>query len=669
MVETSKSTVMSLFRHLLRIVSDEQASAELTHAQWHVLRRQVPLMYALLLTNTLVLAATYYSQAPDILTLYLPLTMAALCIFRIRLWWRIRASDMTTERARRDIRGMSIMGPPIAAVFTIWGLSLYPYGNPFQQAHIAFYMGIITIVCMFCLLSVRKAALLIGACVMVPFTGFFALTGQPTFVAIAMVMCVIFGVLTVLLLNNYRVFSGLVASRREVTLKQEQTQQLLEENHRLARLDSLTGIDNRRSFQQRLDEELSRAKQEGRKIAVARLNIDRFKAVNDIFGQVTGDRVLVEIAQRLDAVRPRASFLARLDSDNFAVIFFEASEAHALCQIGQRLGDAIARPYHMPLGTVHITASIGVAASGPSDTAETLYDHADYAGWVARREARGSIVVFSAIDAHNLRQARRMEHLLHTANLEEEIYIVLQPQFDIALGAITGFEVLARWRSAEIGEVSPGDFIPMAERTGHICAITQIVLRKALAVGERLPRHVRLSVNLSANDLCSPAAIDAIIAIIGEAEQTPRIDFEITETAVMRDLDQAEASLTRLLSLGARIALDDFGTGHSSLTHVQRLPLHRIKIDRSFVAEVTNDVTSRAIIKTIVDLCRNLGMSCVFEGVETEAQSEALVGLGGTVMQGYLFGRPMSVEDALASAATAGAAADADALYRYDAAS
>jgi len=180
-----------------------------------------------------------------------------------------------------------------------------------------------------------------------------------------------------------------------------------------------------------------------------------------------------------------------------------------------------------------------------------------------------------------------------------------------------------------------------------------VVLRKALEVSKALPPKVRLSVNLSAHDIGSEAAIDEIMKLVHAAPQPTRVDFEITETAVMRNLQQAREAVSRLLGLGARIALDDFGTGHSSLTHVQRLPLHRIKLDRSFVAEVTSDNTSRAIVKTMIDLCRNLGMSCVFEGVETEEQLEALIGLGGTVMQGYLFGRPMLPATALELAAQA----------------
>lgn len=639
---------MSVFRRLGRVIFESPGSAELTLAQWHALKRQVPLMYAMLLANMIILAGTHFPVAPKYLTLLVPAVMIALCGTRILRWVGGNSAAITPERAARDIKAMVVLGPIIAIGFAGWALSLYRYGSPSQQAHVAFFMAITTIGCMFCLLNVRKAAVAISACVLIPFTAFFTMTGQPVFVAIALNMILVTATLATILFDNYRGFTGLVASRQEMARKQEQTQQLLDENHRLAWLDSLTGVPNRRSFQKELARALEEARANGKTIAVARLNLDRFKAVNEIFGQVMGDQVLIEVAQRIDAARPHSSFLARLDSDNFALILTENSTGPQLERLGQRLCEAIARPITFTPGTAHVTASIGFAASGPEDTPQTLFDHADYAGWLAKRDARGGTMVFSAIDAHDLRQIRRMEHLLHTADLDEEIYILLQPQFDIAIGEATGFEVLARWRSPILGEVSPGEFIPMAERLGQIGKITQIVLRKALEVSEKLPRRLRLSVNLSANDIGSAAAIDAVIAQVEAAPCPTRVDFEITETAIMRDLDQAKEALSRLLGLGARIALDDFGTGHSSLTHVQRLPLHRIKIDRSFVAEVTSDPTSRAIVKTMVDLCRNLGMSCVFEGIETEEQLEALAGLGGTVMQGYLFGRPMLPEQAIA---------------------
>lgn len=634
---------MSQLRDFLRKSAGRLDSQELVSAQWRALSRQVPLMYGMLVCNTLILTSTFLDAAPAELTIYIPGALLLLSVLRMVMWWRKRDRPVDIERARVDLRTLVWLGPVIALVYTAWALSLFPFGDAYQKSQIAFYMSITTIGAMFCLMHVRKAVLWMGLCVLGPFIAFFGMTGQPTLVAISINLALVVSALTVILFINYRDFSALVASRSEMARRQVDTQRLLEENHRLANMDTLTGLPNRRSFQRHLNKALEQAAQSGQTVGVARIDLDGLKSVNEIFGQMCGDRVIIEAARRLQAINHTGMFLARLEGSGFAMIIPAPADTQTLEHFGNVFCQAIRLPFDLTAGTVRLTASTGLAASRPGDSADTQFDRADYATSCAKQQARGTAVVFSERHAIEITKVRRMEHLLHTANFDEEIYILLQPQFDMTLGMTTGFEVLARWRSPLLGEISPAEFIPMAERTGCISKITQTVVRKALAVCRTLPPHIRISVNLSANDIGSTTAIQAIAAQIEAGPKPCRIDFEITETAVVRDLAQANEALLTLLALGARISLDDFGTGHSSLTHVQRLPLHRIKIDRSFVAEVTSDVTSRAIVKTMVDLCRNLGMSCVFEGIETEDQLEALVDLGGTVMQGYYFGRPMAV--------------------------
>ncbi|SEP76198.1 diguanylate cyclase/phosphodiesterase [Devosia sp. YR412] len=618
----------------------------LVQAQARAFTRQVPLMYGILLVNTLVLAATH-DTAPDLLRLYIPGLLALTCIFRIVMWLHNRNKPISNDQARRMLRSTVQVAGLLGIGFPLWALSLYNYGDAFQRSHVAFYMAITGICCVFCLMHLRGAAMIVALCVVTPFTLVFVMSGNPVFVALAFNFAVVITALMWILLGNYRDFAELVASRAEMERKQQETQRLSDENNRLANMDSLTGLPNRRWFDRHLAEALETAKAEGRQIAVARLDLDSFKSVNDIFGQITGDRVLAEVAQRINSLRRPSTMVARLGNDNFALIMLEKTSEVAMQGCGDLLTAAMRPSFETDLGIVHLSASAGFAASRPGDTADTLYDRADYATWVAKREARGKAVVFTERHADELSRVRKLEHALHTADLDAEMHILFQPQFDVSLGRTTGYEVLARWTSPVLGVVSPVEFIPMAERIGMISKITQTVLRKALLVSAKLPRSLRLSVNLSANDLASTTAVEAIVDLV-ESYGTPcRVDFEITETAMMRDMKQASDGLVALLALGSRIALDDFGTGHSSLTYVQKLPLDRIKIDRSFVKDVTSDATSRAIIKTMVELCRNLGISCVFEGIETEEQLDVLLGLGGTVMQGYLFGRPMSEADML----------------------
>jgi diguanylate cyclase (GGDEF)-like protein len=616
---------------------------ELIRAQARAFGRQVPLMYGILLVNSLVLAATH-PTAPDLLRIHIPGLLTLVCLVRIGVWWRSRDAGISDAKARRLLKSTVWVAGILGLGFSGWALSLYPYGDAYQQSHIAFYMGITSIGCVFCLTHLRAAAMMVALAVIIPFTAFFLITGNLVFGALAFNLMVVVGALMNILLNNYRDFGALVASRGAMERKQAETQRLSDDNYRLANVDSLTDLPNRRAFERQLQVAVDAAAAGDSRIAVARLDLDNFKSVNDIFGQITGDRVLVDVARRIDVLRRPSTFVARLGSNSFALILDGANDAASLQACGDVLTAAMRPTFEMQLGTVHLTASAGFAAYQAGDTADTLFDRADYVTWVAKREARGHAMVFSEKHAAELSRVRKMEHALHTADLDEEIHILFQPQFDIALNRTTGYEVLARWRSPTLGEVSPAEFIPLAERTGIISKITQSVLRKALAVSAELPKSIRLSVNLSALDLASTTAMEGIARQVELAGKPCRVDFEITETAVMRDMDQAGDGLVALLALGSRIALDDFGTGHSSLTHVQKLPLDRIKVDRSFVAEVTSDPTSRAIIKTTVDLCRNLGISCVFEGIETEEQLDALLGLGGTVMQGYLFGRPMSAD-------------------------
>ncbi|WEK02749.1 MAG: EAL domain-containing protein [Candidatus Devosia phytovorans] len=636
---------MTRLKTILRVftVPDDP---DLVHAQARAFSRQVPLMYGILLINSLVLAATH-RNAPELLRFYVPGLLSLASIARIAMWWRVQGKPIDHVSARHMLRSTTRVSGALGIGFSTWALSLFPYGDAFQQSHVAFYMAMTSICCMFCLMHLRGAAIIVALSVMLPFAAVFATGGNAVFAALAFNFVVVVVALMWLLFGNYRDFSALVASRFDLERKQKETQRLSDDNYRLANVDPMTGLANRRAFDRQLSLALEQAQAEGRQIAVARLDLDSFKSVNDIFGKIAGDRVLEDVARRINALRRPSTLVARLDNDNFALIMLEMTSEAAMQACGDVLTAAMRPSFETPLGIVHLTASAGFAASRPGDTAYTLYDRADYVTWLAKRELRGKAVVFTDQHAADLGRVRKMEHALHTCDFESEIEVMFQPQFDIALNRATGYEVLARWKSPVLGLVSPAEFIPMAERIGVIGKITLAVLRQALAVSAKLPRSLRLSVNLSANDLASATTIDAMVKLVQRHGTPCRIDFEITETAILRDLEQAHDALLQLLALGSRIALDDFGTGHSSLTHVQKLPLDRIKVDRSFVNEVTADPTSRAIIKTTIDLCRNLGISCVFEGIETEEQLDALLGLGGTVMQGYLFGRPVSEAEML----------------------
>lgn len=636
---------MRLLRKLGRFFAVPSDSKELVLSQARAFVRQIPVLYLTITVNTVLLMITQ-THAPLLLRVYLPSILAAACLWRTFHWWLNRASSLDLPQATAILRRVERTAGYMSCAIAVWALSLYGYADAQQQSHIVFYVVVTGICGTFCLSYMRRAAVFSTVGTIVPFAGFFAFSGQPVFVALSLNFLLILVTLTITVLGNSRDFAALVASRTKLVARQALTLALSDENQRLTDVDTLTQLPNRSSFERELATRLALAESEGETINVARVDVDSFKSINDIFGYTIGDQVLREVARRIRAVAGPGTFVARIGGDQFGLIS-RISEVASGAKCGELLCTAMRDAFVFDEVTLHLTASTGLATSRPGDSHATLFDRADYVASLAKREARGSAILFTDDHAAQINQVRTMEHALRSADLDDELYIVFQPQFDIALNCVTGYEVLARWRSPVLGEISPGVFIPLAERMGMIPKITQSVLRKALEVIDRLPLPQRLSVNLSAHDIGSVTAIEAIVALVERAGTPCRIDFEITETAVMGDLAQANAALLALLGLGSRIALDDFGTGHSSLTHVQKLPLDRIKIDRSFVAEVTNDATSRAIVKTSIDLCRNLGISCVFEGIETEEQLDVLRGLGGTLMQGYLFGRPMSAEHML----------------------
>ena len=425
-----------------------------------------------------------------------------------------------------------------------------------------------------------------------------------------------------------------------------ETLRLADENSRLANLDVLTDLPNRRQFFANLNEMLLLAAQRQKRLVVGVIDLDGFKPVNDVYGHVTGDQVLVETGRRLRDMCDETVLLARLGGDEFGILIdADLSEAQ-IRAYGESICSALQAPYLLSDVTAQITGSIGFATFPEAGTtAGALFERADYALYHAKQHARGRPVIFSREHEIQIREFASVERCLRNADLEKELSLAFQPIFDITRGEAVAFEALARWDNPELGRVPPNIFVRVAERTDFITHLTQILLRKGLAYVRTWPSDVRVSFNLSVRDIASSEAIMKIIAVIENSGVAPeRIDLEVTETALMRDFDKGCECLRALKALGVNIALDDFGTGFSSLSYVHRLPLDKIKIDRSFIKDIETQATCRDIVKTVIDLCRNLKLACVIEGMETREQAQILRGLGGSLMQGYYFGRDMPAD-------------------------
>ncbi|QCK85566.1 EAL domain-containing protein [Phreatobacter aquaticus] len=616
---------------------------DLLQAQVQALSTRIPLMYGLVAINTAAVSWTHLHVAPAFLTLYLPGLMILATFVRAVQWDRRRRLAFDPVAAAAMMRGVMIVAPALGLVFPIWALSLMPYGDAQMQSQIAIYLSVTLIACSLCLMHLKTAPGILLAMVIVPFIMVFSQTGNRVDTAVALNILLVGVLILFLLRRNYDDFVSMIVQRRVLVDKQAETQMLSDENFMNANIDMLTGLPNRRYFFAELGQKMATARRDGSTLAVGVVDLDGFKPINDIYGHATGDDLLALVGQRLADVSTRSIFLARLGGDEFGMIVEHYADNAELAGIGETVAVALRAPFDFQMMTVQLGASVGFASfPEAAETAEDLFERADYALYHAKQHNKGGVVLFAAEHETAIHEASHVVQALRAANLQEELWVAYQPIVDVDTGMTYAMEALARWNNCSLGPVSPAVFIPSAERSGMMSQLTPVLLRKALADACDWPGDVRLSFNLSVFDICSPASILGVLAIVRESGFPPsRLDFEVTETAVMLDFDQARDGLNALKALGARISLDDFGTGYSSLSCVRQLPLDKIKVDRSFVIELENDPAGRQVVRTIVDLCRNLDFDCVVEGVETEAQKAILREQGCRLMQGYFFSKPI----------------------------
>jgi len=629
---------------LFRVPAD---NPELTRAQFAAFSKQIPLLYFILITNSLAVAYTFVPLAPTALAVTMPGLLCAVTGFRMLWWLRQRHRVLSDAEVLRHLRLTNLIAGPIGVLFACWSFALFPYGDPFAKGQIAFYMAVTVIGCIFCLMHLRSSALIVTVVVNVPYVLFFLATGEHALKAIAVNQLLVSGAMVTVLFIYYRDFADLVASRKSLIAQQAATQALSDENFRLANLDSLTELPNRRRFFAELARGFAEARDSGMRLAVGIIDLDGFKPVNDTYGHTVGDRVLIEAARRIreacESFAERPVHVARLGGDEFGLVVDGNPVDEDLLALGSHIGERVKLPYQLDTTHTGLSCSIGFALYPRSvESAEALYECADYALYHAKRHQRGRSVIFSSELEAEIRSRGVIEHLLREADFASEMYLVYQPIVDASSERTTAFEVLARWQSPRLGQVSPADFIPAAERIGLIRSLTRALLITALAEARTWPDHIRLSFNLSAHDICSADGILPLMAVIESSGVSPRrIDFEITETAVAFDFARAQASVAALKAMGCGISLDDFGTGYSSLSHVHRLPLDKIKVDRSFVAEINHNGVAHKIVKSIAGLCADMDLSCTVEGVETREQLDSLRELGCDLIQGYLFAKPM----------------------------
>lgn len=636
------------FREIaLRALGVERKNPELCRAQLDAFSSQIPLMYMVVTVSILGLAYTHYPHAPRYLTLYFPAFLVTFSIMRIINYLSVRHKKLDDAHVRRRLVSTAVLTILMGSVFSVWSLSLFGYGDAYTQGHVVFFANVLALGWIICLMHLRSAVIGLVLVIIIPHVLFLFFSQSPVFMAIAVSMAMVSVSAVTVVLAHYRDFANLIESQKALISQQVETQELSDANLRLANSDSLTGLQSRYSFFNHLSgrlREFSELTSDG--IAVGLLDIDGFKPINDVYGHSAGDTLLIDVGIRLSEALGRETFVARLGGDEFGMVIEGNYSDDELIALGERLSATMRTPFDIHGLVANLGASVGFARRAESsDTASWLLEKADYALYHAKNNARGATILFSEEHAAQIYEVSSMERRLRDADLENEMSLAFQPIIKTGSAKAVGFEVLARWNSPILGAIPPNTFIRAAERVGLINQITEILLEKALDEAKRWGGDVFLSFNLSSLDISSPKPVLRLLDIIRKSQfDVRRIVFEVTETAVVNDYEQAVESLTLLRNLGAKVALDDFGTGFSSLNNVRTLPLDKLKVDRSFITEIDKDEKARAIVATIFELCRNLKLDCIVEGVETEEQLKVLNELGCEFIQGYLFSRPLNVD-------------------------
>ena len=427
---------------------------------------------------------------------------------------------------------------------------------------------------------------------------------------------------------------GWLATHEDVTERQRSEDRIAH----MARHDALTDLPNRMLLLEQLNHEIKRVKR-GECLAVLCLDLDQFKSVNDALGHHIGDELLKLVGERLRGCTRELDVVARMGGDEFAIIMTQMEQAADAATLSKRIRNSVIKPYQVEGHQIVTDISIGISVA-PMDAVESaeLLRNADMALYDAKSDGRGTFRFFEPEMNTRMKVRRELEMDLRKALATEQFELHYQPLVVLETNDVNGFEALLRWNHPTRGMVSPADFIPIAEETGLIVPLGEWVLKAACNEAVNWPEHIKVAVNLSPAQLNSRNLVSMVTSVLNETGMPPhKLQLEITETVLLQNTFTTLATLHELRKMGVQIALDDFGTGYSSLSYLRSFPFDKIKIDRSFIQDLSNGAEPLAIVNAVAGLAKCLNMTSTAEGVETQQQMDVLQAIGCTEMQGYLF--------------------------------
>ncbi len=423
---------------------------------------------------------------------------------------------------------------------------------------------------------------------------------------------------------------------------------------KLSATDPLTGCLNRRAMKVTSEELRQRANEQGMALAFVMIDVDNFKQINDMYGHSIGDGVLVELSWRVQDVIPKGAHLARLGGDEFAfAMTYDPAEPERVEDLAIRIYEKLALPIETDGCSTDVSVSIGLASNHKQsgfdpaiEDASSLLQHADIAMYHAKKQGKNRFFWFEKSMEKELRFRNELEVGIRRGLTNNEFEPFYEQQIDIETGQIVGFEMLARWRSPQLGLISPEIFIPIAEEIGVIAALSDQLMERAFLDAKEWADHITLSINISPIQMRDPWFAQKLLKRLVEANLPPqRLEIEVTESCLHESVDMVHSMITSLRNQGVRVSLDDFGTGYSSLEQLRSLPFDRLKIDRSFISELGTGQGESRIVDAIISLGRGLDMPITAEGIEDEQILAALRRIGDLKGQGYIYGKPEPADD------------------------
>lgn len=638
-------------RGFFQLFELDTSDPELTRAQFRTFQGHIPLLYGILICNTVAITVTAFSPEAMIKTLLSPILISGLAMYRA-VWWLRQgdAQQFDDVQIAGHLRRTCRLAVLMTLTFNAWVIWVFQDASPYARSNLTFFLALSQVSTVFCLMTLRAAAMRVAVVSTIGFALYFSWVEDGQLLPQSLVLCCVCVGMAVTTHSFNRSFSEVVASRRTLHFRQQETERLSEENRRIAFSDPLSGLPNRRELLARLDQLDERGNLPPGSLAILFIDLDGFKQVNDEHGHQAGDELLRIVCHRLREQCPDNAILARVGGDEFTVLIEtdaagRNAQATALT-LALRLLEEMALPVLFDRHVLQISGSIGIAANGEGTIhPRELLRRADLAMYHAKTEGKAQIAIYSdELDKGRLRRIEIEGQIGHGLG-RDEFDVVYQPIIDAATGAITSAEALLRWPRRAQGALPPDEFIQVAEATGQIHPLGLYVLERACREIRPLS-GVSLSVNVSPAQFRHPGFEQQVLAILQATGFPPeRLQLEMTESYLLANPGLAIKAMEALKAAGIALALDDFGTGFTSIHYLKSYGFTHIKLDKSLLKGLEPHSKATMLVTGAVTLARALDMGVIAEGVEQETQASVLRAIGCHEMQGYLFGRPAPLAD------------------------